>query len=442
MIPQWLADEVREYHINLSHPPKTILDIGANIGAFSAWARKQWPEAVINAYEPVAENYRRLRDNTENTGVICWEHAVRDFSAYDHIWKGDADSTSSFHKLGRQTDQSEEVHCVNADILPRAELVKIDTEGCEVEILRGLDLAETKAVLCEYHRSEDATEIKSILEAQGFELVRRIEYTTANGLLKYYRPGAVVKPPKPNIFIAIPTYGGTPIEFAQCLMKLQADPPCDYSMIFMPGDSLVSRARNSLTSEFLKSDCTHLLFIDSDLIFSSGQINRLIDHDEDLVAGFYPKKKEGAVEWVCNALVNAPLPCGLQEVRYMGTGFMLVKRVVFERMIAAFGREMGYISDSTKHAEFDFWSVGGHASPDDGNFAYNPELLAEVMAFGLNEADAKHVLRKRYLSEDWFFCQRWLDLGGKIYGDTRVILRHIGMATYPLKSQMSDLMPK
>lgn len=126
----------------------------------------------------------------------------------------------------------------------------------------------------------------------------------------------------------------------------------------------------------------------------------------------------------------------------MGTGFLLVKRTVFERMIAAHGREIGYISDATKRPEFDFWSVGGYETPDDGNFIYNPELLAEVMAFGLSEDDAKQVLRRRYLSEDWYFCQRWLGLGGEVWGDTRVILKHIGIATYPLRSQLPELVVK
>jgi len=173
-------------------------------------------------------------------------------------------------------------------------------------------------------------------------------------------------------------------------------------------------------------------------VFSSEQIKRLVEHDVELVAGFYPKKKDGDLEWVCNRLDadHAPLPCGLQQVRYMGTGFMLVKRCVFERMIAAHGRELGYISDATKHPEFDFWQVGPNASPEDNHFVYNAELLAEVMAFGLSESDAKYVMRKRYLSEDWYFCQRWLNMGGKVWGDTRVILKHIGTATYPLKSQM------
>lgn len=207
-----------------------------------------------------------------------------------------------------------------------------------------------------------------------------------------------------------------PFEFVKSLLELYAAPPfAELQIKFMPGDSLVSRARNSLTAAFLQTDCTHLLFVDSDLVFSGEQIQRLVEHDVDVVAGFYPKKKDGDLEWVCNALRNEVLPSGLQEVRYMGTGFLLVKRAVFERMIERYGDEIMFHPDHTPSAtEYDFWQVGVYKYPD-GN--------------------------RRHLSEDWYFCQRWLDLGGKIYGDTRVILRHIGHASYPLQSQMAALNP-
>jgi hypothetical protein len=48
----------------------------------------------------------------------------------------------------------------------------------------------------------------------------------------------------------------------------------------------------------------------------------------------------------------------------------------------------------------------------------------------------------RYLSEDWFFCQRWLDLGGQVWGDSRVPLKHIGQIAFPLKSQIPELLVK
>jgi len=220
---------------------------------------------------------------------------------------------------------------------------------------------------------------------------------------------------KPKVFIAIPVYGWVPVDFMQCLMRIQANPPCNVVIRTLNGDSLVSRARNTLTAEFLKTDCTHLLFLDSDLIFSGDQIKRLISHNKDVVAGFYPKKQDGPVNWVCNAKFepNQANRRGLQEVRYMGTGFLLIKRNVFERMIEKHGDEICYHPDSRpKETEWDFWSVGPYQ--DSEGF-------------------------RRYLSEDWYFCQRWLDMGGKVYGDVKVIAKHIGHAIYPLQSQLKEM---
>ena len=45
----------------------------------------------------------------------------------------------------------------------------------------------------------------------------------------------------------------------------------------------------------------------------------------------------------------------------------------------------------------------------------------------------------RYLSEDWYFCQRWLDLGGEIFGHTRVALRHLGPVIFPLETQLPEV---
>jgi FkbM family methyltransferase len=215
----------------------------------------------------------------------------------------------------------------------------------------------------------------------------------------------------PKLFVALPCYGDMPAVFVRCLASLIQNPPCSLQVKLAIGDSLVSRARNSLSADFLASDCTHLLFIDTDLIFSSEHIARLLSHEVPLVGGFYPKKQDGDLAWVCNALIENHPPeteRGLQELRYIGTGFMLVAREVFERMIddreARFmPSAIAYKADQTGRDEHDFWRVG--------------------------------VYQGRYLSEDWFFCQRALDLGYKVYGDTRVILKHWGSAAYPLKSQ-------
>lgn len=168
-IPQWLFDEVEEYFIPLSFEPTTILDIGANIGAFTLQAKKRWPNAHAICCEPMAFNLVHLRRNAPQGSTII-SAAVREHSGLDEIFVGDNFVTGGFVNFGRQTANKLLVECIAAADLPSCELLKIDTEGSEVEILTHLDLSKTKAIMLEYHSRADAATIQAMLDAQ-FERV-------------------------------------------------------------------------------------------------------------------------------------------------------------------------------------------------------------------------------------------------------------------------------
>lgn len=401
-----------EYDVPLRTPPALVLDIGANCGAFSAYARKEWPDARIIAYEPQPDMCAMMEENCAPYGIELIRKAVRIEAGWATLKLGKNNpGEASFFELGEQTENVIPVECEAASVLPCADLVKIDTEGSELEILKGLDTSNTKAIVLEYHRAEDRDKIKDLLNSRGFLVNSERERTPDRGILKFVRLPNVT----PKVFVALPVYGWVPMQFANCLEALFRNPPCEMMRRSICGDSLVSRARNTLTAEFLRSDCTHLLFIDSDLIFSPDQVARLLSHDKEVAAGFYPKKQDGALRWVCNANLDETEADenGLQEVRYMGTGFLMVKREVFTKMLSEFRREMEYNPDHAPHrTEWDFWAVGPYKFDN-----------------GLT----------RYLSEDWYFCQRWLDMGGKVFADTRIICRHIGHAVYPLQSQLKQI---
>jgi len=220
--------------------------------------------------------------------------------------------------------------------------------------------------------------------------------------------------PNINLCIGLPVYGGYHPLFIPGLLDLVRRPPCSLHIAPMVGDSLVSRARNRIAATFLRSSCTHLLFLDTDLIFSPEHVARLISHDIPFVIGLYPKK-QAKLAWVCNTRADFPPrdpDTGLQRILYGGTGCMLIARQVFEAIIEK-NPDLAYQPDDGEDDMplYDFFKVGVHHDPV--------------------------VDRRRYLSEDWFFCQLAAEAGFPLYADTHVVLKHCGDAIYPLAGSLT-----
>ena len=166
-IPNWFIKEVEEYFVDLRGIdiyPNTILDIGANIGCFSMLCYEKWNQSHITCIEPIPFNIAQLRKNVGNYTQII-SAAVREKSGVDEIYIGDNFVTSSFFQMGRQTQNKLLVECIAANDLPSFELVKIDTEGCEVEIIKNLNLSNTKIITLEYHSKTDFKFIKNFLNS-------------------------------------------------------------------------------------------------------------------------------------------------------------------------------------------------------------------------------------------------------------------------------------
>lgn len=196
--------------------------------------------------------------------------------------------------------------------------------------------------------------------------------------------------------------------------------------LFLPNESLITRGRNYMVDYFLeKSSCTHLMFIDSDIVFPIGSLRRLVEADKDVICAAYPKKfidwevinkvakdnmygempdlsKFGA-SYVINYLDNGSPPepdeKGVVEVAHAGTGFMMIKRHVFE-LLKPHTRK----ARAANFGRFDQWYYD----------------------FFQIDVDADGVL----LSEDWFFCNKVRELGGKIHLIQDMKLDHIGTHIY------------
>jgi hypothetical protein len=201
-------------------------------------------------------------------------------------------------------------------------------------------------------------------------------------------------------------------------------------VLFHQGESLVTRARNNCVAQFLANpDWTHLFWIDADIGFSAQAAFRLLLSGYDIAAGVYPLKREnwpaegvpaGTTQQQFEATftrytVNAKAsettaqvelevqPDGFMKMTEAPTGFMVIKRAVFERLMASYP-DLNYVPDSIGEADrglhYRFFDV-----------MVDPET-------------------RRYLSEDYGFCRLWSGLGESIYIDANSNLSHQGAKMY------------
>jgi FkbM family methyltransferase len=190
-IPGWLAKEVEVYFsVPLRTKPKTIVNIGGGAGAFALRARKQWPTVKVISYEPLPSNVARMRANLDAAWAEVIPCAVRAEAGPQGMYMGDMFVTGSFNKGNRQTINRITVDCVAAADLPSCDLLKIDTEGVEVEILAHANLDGINAILLEYHNRADAETIQKQLAAAGFDCLYDSDANAAVGQLIFERKGA------------------------------------------------------------------------------------------------------------------------------------------------------------------------------------------------------------------------------------------------------------
>jgi hypothetical protein len=216
---------------------------------------------------------------------------------------------------------------------------------------------------------------------------------------------------KIELHLGLPNFGGMlHAPFVRSLLNCQQNGvPRFANITFIDGDSLVSRARNNCVEQFLAGPHTHLVFIDTDIEFTPEHVDTLVGHLQrgvTIVSGLYPKKQD-ALEWVVNGIEGEdPDEHGLTKIKYAGTGFLAIAREVFIDMMAGPCRHMWAWSDNGQGARrriYDFFPVGNYTFPD-GN--------------------------RRYLSEDWFFCELAMASGHTIYCDTSIKTKHIGKKVY------------
>lgn len=220
----------------------------------------------------------------------------------------------------------------------------------------------------------------------------------------------------PFVFVATPFYGPLISDYVDCITNLQAAPPCNLIIRRLRGDP-VHIARNKLVGMFLKSEATHLLWVDSDQVFNGKSILKLLSHDVDIVGASICQKKPDDLRWCFKPKSENGIPvmkcneAGLMPVDAIGTGFTLIKRQVFEKIISLTGEAISYCNDPEEGVQHEFYPSGIYQYPDGS---------------------------RQLLGEDFYFCRRWLDIGGEMYADTKLVIPHIGNVSFPIKEQIQN----
>jgi FkbM family methyltransferase len=151
----------------------TILDIGANIGAASVWLATTYPKAAVYALEPGSKQFGLLKQNAGTLANIrAFPFGLFSKGKTVPLYKGRKDSVeSSVFSTGRTSEESETIELQAAQdflkeqAIEQIDILKLDTEGCEVPILRSLQeqLPAVKLIYVEYHSDRDRRLIDALL---------------------------------------------------------------------------------------------------------------------------------------------------------------------------------------------------------------------------------------------------------------------------------------
>jgi hypothetical protein len=252
-----------------------------------------------------------------------------------------------------------------------------------------------------------------------------------------------------NVFIAIPCYDQlisetTFMSVLKTIMFFKVH-GIDFAISTI-SDSLISRARNNVSAKFLANkQFTHMMFIDADIGFEATDLVKMLWHstfpEKEIVTGSYPIKDinwkkvennvkkgvshdkllERSIRFVVNPVKSdgnqkfhkLKVDNGCIEIFDAGTGFMLIKREAFLKLIEKYPH-LRYNDDT------------GSLSEQEKEWTY---------AFFNSYVDPHG---HRFLSEDYGFCRYWQDIGGKIWVDPAIELLHLGRMKY--KGMMSQFL--
>lgn len=168
------------------------------------------------------------------------------------------------------------------------------------------------------------------------------------------------------------------------------------------GNAMIGDCRGLIVSKFLESDGTDLVFVDSDVVWEAGALVKLIDYPVEFVSAIYPQRRDPVA--FCVQLIPerpelwADPETGLLEVAGVPAGFMRCSREMLEKMVEHYADTQFYCEVAPNHTAHDL--------------------------FG------SYRIGRTKFGEDYSFCRRWRDIGGKVWVDPEIRMGHVGYKTF------------
>lgn len=284
---------------------------------------------------------------------------------------------------------------------------------------------------------------------------------------------------KKKLFVATPMYGGlaygTYARAVAELVTLFNNHKIPLQLYSLFNESLITRARAYACDEFLRSDATHLLFLDADIGFNPNDILAMMalqvnDSKYDIMGAPYPKKciawekiklavdkgfadkDPRQLEQFVGDFVFNPLPGTSSfsvlepaEMLELGTGFMMITRQTLDDFAKAYP-EMSFKPDHVRTEHFDgsreitmFFQAEIDRSTIKIERMYREALEKIVQGQGDATTAAETIAKvdeilktcsKRYLSEDYWFCQMARAIGKKIWLCPWIQTTHTGTIVF------------
>lgn len=168
------------------------------------------------------------------------------------------------------------------------------------------------------------------------------------------------------------------------------------------GNAMIGDCRGLIVTKFLEGDGTDLVFVDWDVVWEAGALLKLVDAPVDFVAGLYPQRRDPLN--FCVSMFDdgremwADPDTGLLEVVGVPAGFMRMSRAMLEKMVAQYADTQFHCDQAPNQTAYDL---------------FGPYRIGRLK-FG----------------EDYAFCRRWRDIGGKVWVDPEIHMGHVGNKTF------------